>query len=222
MILTFMVNMKMNYSPALLFVLFFSSMSFTQTVNGAPSSQNLQFLLGINGASGGDTIAIISDSSGAKDRFHAGSGIGLHTGVLLKLDKFDLRSTIGFLRSSDSNSNGRVRLIRYPLDIAGHYFFEGYDSKYETIQHGLGGGLVYHLSPSLEVDLKDTATKNPKLNNAMGYFFEYLLASRTKQGMFAGGYLGLRYTVMDYQATTNNIRTNYKANSLGLSFGLAF
>lgn len=217
-----MVNMKMNYSPALLFVLFVSSLSFTQTVNSEPSSQNLQFLLGINGASGGDTIAFISDSSGAKDRFHAGSGIGLHAGALLKLDKFDLRSTIGFLRSGDSNSNGRVSLIRYPLDIAGHYFFDGYDSKYETIQHGLGGGLVYHLSPSLEVDSKNAATKDTKLDDARGYFFEYVLASRTKQGAFAGGYLGLRYTVMDYQATANNIRTNYKANSLGLNFGLAF
>lgn len=217
-----MVNMKMNYSPALLFVLFLSSFGFTQTVNSAPDSQNLQFLLGINGASGGDTIAFISDSSGAKERFHAGSGIGLHTGALLKLDKFDLRSTIGFLRSGDSNSNGRVRLMRYPLDISGHYFFDGYDSKYETIQHGLGGGLVYHLSPSLEVDSKNTATKNPKLDDARGYFFEYLLASRTKKGMFAGGYLGLRYTVMDYHATENNVSANYKANSLGLSFGLAF
>lgn len=200
-------------------VLFFTSVCFAE-ISSKPKMFSV--LLGLNGAYGGDTLISVIRSNDTKEDFHAGSGLGLYAGTVFRLENIDLRSTIGFLHSGGSYENGGVSFIRYPIDISSHYFFGKFSGADEVLEHGIGGGVAYHLSPTLSVDLKGSAKGDARFENGMGYFVEYLFGSQSKGGVLAGGHIGLRYTFMTYRFNYKTEHEDYNANNLSINLGISF
>lgn len=183
--------------------------------HSSPTKEGLNFLFGFNVSVGVDSDKLITlQTSNGKASINAGSGFGIHAGVSWRFHQdFDVRATIGSSSINQSYENGSVGFSRYPLSLSSHYFFG---------RHGLGGGVDYHISPTLDVDIKNVLEGEAKFDNAMGPFVEYIWTKEGPPKAIADIYVGLRYTRMTYRFTSGQSHQDYKGNNVGINFGLSF
>lgn len=152
---------------------------------------------------GGDEIVAVNFTSGETDSIRANEGLYLGGGVSVLNDAGNLEflGTLSVKYQAIHASNGDVTWIRFPLEALLFYRVRSFR---------LGGGPTYVMRPRLK-GTGDASGIDTAFDNALGAVLQgdYLL------GRVA---LGLRYTILDYKAGGNTVRSN----GVGVSFGFAF
>jgi len=160
---------------------------------------------------GGDTLANTVDRNGNDFKIKAGDLITLGIGPHFDLtDNTHIRTLIGWKVDSvqalsdssiDSSSTDNTKFSRFPLDVM--YF-------YQTRNWNFGGGLTYHMNPSLSGDLINKVN----YDNALGYALE--VAFRLGEFFYLGG----KYTIINYKEKNSNAKVD--GNSVGVVIGITF
>ena len=158
---------------------------------------------------GGDRMLEVVFTSGSTEELRAGELIsfGLGAGFTLS-EAWQSRLTFGIKIDEISATNGYLSFARYPLDLV---------FIYQQGQWGFGGGLTYHLNPSLDATGIATDYK-ADFDNALGLLGEI-------DWFFSGSaYLGLRFTAIDYQSvpTATSAAEKVNGNSIGIMLGASF
>ncbi|ADZ89678.1 hypothetical protein GV054_01960 [Marinomonas mediterranea] len=136
-------------------------------------------------ASGGDKLATATFMDGSTESLYAGSGFTIGaflTAPISAESDIDWKLAINYLNDSIDAANGEISFSRFPIDALVIKNFEKFK---------LGGGITYHLNPTLDLD---TPSYNEKTDadNALGFILEgsYMLTRDVD--------LGLRYTNIEY------------------------
>lgn len=177
-----------------------SPVSLASQING---------LIGLDMGFGGDTIQTVVKDDGSKDELTVGSAFGFHAGASWRFHQdIDARISAGYSSDSRSYKNGSIAFRRFPINVSSHYFLGN---------HGLGGGLAYHLYPKYIAELKGVVGGQEKvtMNDGVGYFVEYLYSTNGD-----GFYGGLRYTIISYH--NPYINKDYDASNMSINLGVEF
>lgn len=168
---------------------------------------------------GGDTLVTVNVTGGSSSTksIKAGQGVFLGGGVSVLNDARDIETevSISYKFSSINANNGDIDFSVFPLDALVFY----------RMPHvRLGGGLTYHMSPTLQGS-GAAGGLEADYDNALGVVLQgdYTFVRR-----FA---VGLRFTHVNYKA--NSVRTNptlaattppssAKTDSLGVVFSVRF
>jgi len=168
---------------------------------------------------GGDTVVsvAVTGSNGGTKSIKANEGIFVGGGASILMDSKDIEVevSVSYRFSTISAQNGDVDWTVVPLDALVFY-------RLPYIR--LGGGLTYHLDPTLKGSGAASGL-NAKYDDALGLVLQadYVLRNRYN--------FGLRYTSVDYKA--NSIQTNPflvattpatnpKASGFGFVFSMSF
>ena len=176
-------------------VLCLSSVSEARNIKGV-------FNLGID--FGGDDLATVYYVGGDTSDVKAGELLSFSGGLMYSAQKVDTMLTIGYKFDSATASNGDIKYSRYPVDLL---------ALYKIKKFRLGGGLTYHINPTLKGD-GYAANINVALDDALGFLIQtdfIIIPSLT---------VGLRYTIIDYDVSNSN--DSVDGNSFGLIFGAIF
>lgn len=143
----------------------------------------------------------------------AGNNIGIHGGVGWRFHQnADIRSTIRYAGVTQVYENGSVSFTRYPIEIGSNYFIG---------RHALGLGFTHHLSPTLEVEIKNVAKAEADFKNASGYFAQYMW-TYSEPGALGDIYLAFRYTSITYRFELSGAHEDYDGSNFGVDFGIVF
>lgn len=141
----------------------------------AQAETNLYGHFGV--AFGGERLVTVEFEDGSDEDLRAGSGFALNLGLVHHIEDspFSLQTGIGYFTHTTSAANSNARFSRYPLEVLG--FWNNGD-------HRFGGGLVHHMSPTLNLD---NLGGKVSFDAASGFALEY-------------GYrfFSVRYTTIDY------------------------
>ncbi|WP_020568498.1 hypothetical protein [Neolewinella persica] len=145
---------------------------------------------------GGDEIAEVFFIDGGSQMVRAGQGGSLFVGAQFQLpsvDKFFVRTAVGYKYVTTAADNINIRLTRIPFHFTGHFRI--------TDDVHVGGGIALHRNIKFKVDDSD----------------EGLITPTASGPRFEAGWKGLAltYTLMNYQGNSGE---TYNAGSLGLSF----
>jgi hypothetical protein len=160
--------------------------------------------VGVSGASGSSTKSIK-----ANDGIFVGGGAS----ILTDSKDFEAELSASYKFSTIAAQNGDLDWTVLPLDAL---FF------YRVPNFRFGGGLTYHLSPTLK-GTGAASGLNAKYNDALGLVLQadYVLGNRFN--------FGLRYTSVDYKAKGQpssslgvTPATNPKTNGFGVVFSMNF
>lgn len=174
------------------------------------------FKAGLEG--GGDSLVAFQTSNGG-DSLKAGEGLSLGGGVSFVYwdnNVLETEVTINWKYNGIEATNGDLDFTRYPLELLEFYRF----------QHvRVGGGLTYHLNPSLEGG-GVTSNVNVDYKDALGFIVQadWRITDTLN--------LGARFTALEYErADRGTVSSAYAqihsgdtvgANSFGLIFTAAF
>jgi len=166
---------------------------------------------------GGETVVSVSVSGaagGSTKSIRANEGIFVGGGASILMDSkaFEVEVSASYKFATIGAQNGHIDWTVVPLDALVFYRLPYFR---------LGGGLTYHLGPTLKgsAELSDL---NAKYNDALGFVLQadYALGDQFN--------FGLRYTSVDYKAKsiqTNPLATpatNAKTNGIGIVFSMSF
>ncbi len=156
---------------------------------------------------GGDNLLTIITGTGS-DTIRAGQLFSFAGGATFDITS-DLEGmvTIGYYADSQTYSNGSADFSRIPIN--GMVFYEQ-----GTLR--LGGGLTYHLNPTLTCDITAVCNSTATADSALGYMLE--AGSTTKGGRKGRLYYGLRYTIINYQFAGGSV----DGSNFALVFSLLF
>jgi len=121
--------------------------------------------LNIDYMSGGEELAEQEYTDGSSDSVSAGAGIGFGIGLRQEVQpQISVEGRIGYLSDTASGKDAFGDTIEFtfstlPMDALAHYQFE---------KHSIGGGLTYHLNPTLDIDGTEF-----DFDNAIGALIEY-------------------------------------------------
>lgn len=134
---------------------------------------------------GGDTLVTARFSDGSTRSIRANEGIYVGGGASFLSDARDLELelTINYKFKTIHGSNGDIDWTSLPIDALAFH-------RWSKVR--LGGGLTYHLSPSVE-GTGVAAGLKADFDDALGFVLQgdYLLAEKAA--------LGLRYTKINYK-----------------------
>ncbi len=154
---------------------------------------------------GGDEIASVIYSDGSDQTINAGGMLQFGGGILIDTmansNIYQTQLTINWKFDSSNASNGDVSWDRYPLELM---------QFYNTDLLRIGGGLTYHLSPSLTTS--GFASGNDlDFDNALGFVMEVDYKFSEK------GFVGARLTSIEYQLS--NSSETIDGSSFGITLG---
>ena len=144
---------------------------------------------------GGDDVATVYFTNGQSQKVNAGQGGSVAVGAefgFKALERFRLRTTVGYKYVTTQADNAHIRLTRVPLHFTANWM--------PTDKIRLGAGLVTHRAVNLNAD---GIGENMKFDAATGPIIEVAYRG-----------VGLSYTIMEYKDRLNNI---YSANAIGLT-----
>lgn len=180
--------------PSVIAALFLANTAWAQQ-----SSNSVGWQFGMGYASGGDDLAEIIFTNGESQSLTAGSGFAIYAGLFNVFDNqpLALQATIGYLVDDTAASDTNARMSRYPLDVI---------LFYRNGRHRFGGGVTYHMSPTLDLD---NLGGKIDFDNATGYLLEY------GYSMFS-----VRYTDIDY--SVSGFSGSVDGSSIGLHLTFNF
>jgi hypothetical protein len=156
---------------------------------------------------GGETLVTVFFTDGSSERIKANEGLYLGGGAVFASESgsMEFHLTLAYKMEMVDGRNGDAEWTRIPLEALAFYRFP---------KARVGGGLAYHLSPSLEgsgtisaldIDFKD----------ALGVVLQadYRFTDRLAAG--------LRYTMMEYEAKAP-FSGKAKTDGVGITFSYAF
>lgn len=114
---------------------------------------------------GGDHVGELDSINTTEDTVKSGGGWFLGGGFRYTASGENLSFQTGFSvhYNSDENSDGKSRISRFPIDFLLLYNFKN---------QSIGGGITYHISPEVEVKVKnDNLTRD--MEDALGFIVEY-------------------------------------------------
>ncbi|NVK39439.1 MAG: hypothetical protein HWE18_16040 [Gammaproteobacteria bacterium] len=157
-----------------------------------PDEKDVNFGLHFGIGFGGDTLAEFTFDDGSTEEIKAGNGIILGASFQNRLNhtgENPLFAKVAFSYMFDSvdATNGDAKFSRYPLDLL-------LLSKANNIS--FGGGLTYHLNPTLSVNAPGFSG-DADFDNALGFKVEANLHFNKQQ--FVNSSIGLEYTSIDYE-----------------------
>lgn len=166
------------------------------------------FLVGqIGVTSGGDKLVEVQYTNGETEDIKAGGGVFLSGGFLLKTfpalsRNHETQVTIGYYFDDSEAENGDVSWSRIPLEVMQFYRLKRFR---------VGGGLTYHINPTLEGS-GFANNVDADFDNALGLVAEadFLFGK--------GGFIALKYTKIDYEVY--GIKVN--GDNVGLTLGALF
>lgn len=148
-------------------------------------------------AFGGERLATIELEDGTRDDLRAGTGFAINLGLVHHFEEapFSLQAGAGYFARITAAVDSRARFSRYPLEVLG--FWNNGD-------HRFGGGLVHHMSPTLDLD---NLGGKVSFDAATGLALEY-------------GYkfFSVRYTAIDYSCGGADI----DGDSIGAYFSAGY
>jgi hypothetical protein len=164
---------------------------------------------------GGDNLVKVNASGSGSKSIDANQGLSLGGGAAIITDSKDIEGevTLSYKFSGITASNGDIDWSVLPLDALVFY---------RLPKFRLGGGLTYHLSPTLKGG-GVASTLNAKYKDALGFVLQadYRFTDRLA--------LGLRYTNVTYKKSS--IQTSAfasvppdsaKTNGVGITFSMSF
>ena len=157
---------------------------------------------------GGDDLVKVTYTDGSSDSIQAGRLLSLAIGVTEQISyNVQGRVSLGYKYDFIKADNGTVSFSRMPLDILAMYY------KHQWM---FGGGLTFHLSPEVEVDVTPSVTGPPAYDTAYGLVlaFDYNTYGYYQRDWYLGG----RVTLINYKNPTGS----FSGNSVGVVFGYMF
>ena len=155
---------------------------------------------------GGDKLFHATYTNGDTVNIDAGDLLQLGVGVTFKtvpalVPELETQMSLSYKFNSANAQNGDVDWKRYPLELL---------EFYTTPSWRFGGGLTYHLSPSMKGS-GVAAVATADFDNALGLVFEvdYIIGAKS----FIGG----RVARIDYKASDTH--QEFSGNSVGVTFG---
>lgn len=153
---------------------------------------------------GGDDIITATFTNGDTEKIKGGELLSLSVGLGMDVqENLEARLMAGIKFDTINAENGGVDFYRYPLEAL--LMYKAAEKVY------LGGGLSYHLNPKISADGIATGS-NIDFDNALGFVIEmdYVLSN--------GGYLGIKFTSIDYEAFGQSASGNSIGGLLGFRF----
>lgn len=154
---------------------------------------------------GGEKMVTMQYENGNKNDIRAGELAYLNTGVIIPngTSDFETQFTIGWKFDSSNADNGDVSFYRYPIEIM---------QFYKPGRLRLGGGITYHLNPSLNGS-GVASYIGADFDNALGFVLQGDIS-------FGQYYTGLKYTAIEYEVEGYEGKVN--GDSGGIVLGLRF
>ena len=156
---------------------------------------------------GGDDLIQVTFDDGSSDTLQGGRLLGFAIGVTEQVSyKVQGRVSLGYKYDFIKAGNGMVSFSRMPLDILAMYYKRRWM---------FGGGLTFHLSPEITVDVPSLAAP-PQYDTAYGLVlaFDYNTYGYYQRDWYLGG----RVTLINYK----NQNGSFGGNSVGVVFGYMF
>lgn len=153
--------------------------------------------------SGGDTLVEVEFENGDKDKLKAGGAFLLGFGIeFVSADgELAVQLTANYHFDSINAENGEATFERYPIELV--FFDQGEKHRY-------GAGFTVHLSPTAQVKADGGRRDSLNFDPAVGFLFEYnYLVGK-------GLWLGLRYTLIDYDTPGSFNSVTVDGNHFGL------
>lgn len=153
---------------------------------------------------GGDTLTTVPFTDGTTASIDTNEGLLLGGGVAIASADYTWQTeiTLNWKYQAITAANGDLKWTRWPLEAL---------TFYQLTQFRFGGGLTYHLNPTLEGD-GVVSNINMDFDNALG---AVLQADYRLDEAIA---IGLRYTFIEYETAGRS----YDATGPGLSFTAVF
>lgn len=184
----------------------------TGTVHAAQDKEGLGWVAGLAWTTGGDELAwaelVDEDGDTSSETIEAGAEFYLYGGLRYGLTSMpvDLQATLGWHTDGVDISNGEFSFDRMPVDLLAFYRFGN---------ARVGGGLTYHLSPELDLEV-DGQGASTDFDNGLGLVaqFDYT---------FSNFFVGARYTWLDYEVDeADALVDEVDANHFGIHGGVTF
>ncbi len=158
----------------------------------SPAEKDVNFGLHFGIGFGGDTLAKFQFDDGSTEEVKAGNGLIFGASVQNRLNEAGetplfAKVAFSYMFDSVNASNGDAKFSRYPLDVL---------LLTQSNNISFGGGLTYHLSPSLSVNAPNL-NGEVTFDDALGFKIEANFHF-SKQN-FANSSLGLEYSSIDYE-----------------------
>lgn len=157
---------------------------------------------------GGDDLIQVTYTDGSTDAIQAGQLLSFAIGVTEQLSyRVQGRVSLGYKYDFIRADNGDVGFSRMPLDFLAMYYKR---------QWMFGGGLTFHLSPEVKVDVTPSIPGPPAYDTAYGLVlaFDYNTYGYYSRDWYLGG----RLTLINYK----NPVGSFSGNSIGVVFGYMF
>ena len=173
---------------------------------GAASASESKPMFKLGYDAGGDTMVTALFTNGSQDNIKANEGLYIGGGVSIVSDdkKLETELTLSYKFQTITASNGDVTWTRVPLEGLVFYRFP---------QVRVGGGLTYHLNPTLSGSGLASGI-DTSYDDALGTVLQadWRLTERMN--------IGLRYTQIDYKLS--NPSATVKSNGVGIVFSGSF
>lgn len=156
---------------------------------------------------GGDDLAGLTFIGGGSETVEAGGLISGAFGFITDInDDMELRASIGIKFDSVTAENAEITFTRLPLTAM--LFNKGEKFSF-------GAGATYHLGPELDIS-GSLGGGTVDFDDAFGLVAEvdYKLGDR--------GYLGMKFTMIDYDAANCSGCSSVDGNSIGFVIGARF
>jgi hypothetical protein len=156
---------------------------------------------------GGDTLITQAFPGGEVKTIDANQGFYVGAGVSITnfYRNLELEVSLNFKYTTAYGDGGQVDWTRYPLDVLVFYRWARWRA---------GGGLTYHIGPSLKGE-GNAADVNVKFDNALGFALQ---ADYRITDYFTAG---IRYTAIEYE-TSASPATATKSSGIGITLGMTF
>jgi len=194
----------------------YATLALLMGLLGAPSAEAVQVqgLLGMGIEFGGEKLLTLQYSDGSTSSLQSGRGLMLTAGAILQAfeqgdHSLEVQGSVGLKYGTVKEaSNQSVSFTRFPLELLGFY-------HYAPARLRLGGGMAYHLSPSISAD-GELSNAEVDMNNALGAIIQadYALSAQLL--------LGVRYTLMKYEITASGATSDIDANCFGINLSFVF
>jgi hypothetical protein len=162
--------------------------------------------LGFN--SGGDELVTIEHDYSSSYTIDAGDGINMEIGMAIDnpLNNFETELLIGYKFDSDSASNGDITWSTIPISALAFVKAQGWK---------FGGGLTYHISPSLEGDFSGGDRIRDDFDDALGAIIQI------QYEIIDAFAIGIRGTFIEYQLR-NQPSEKANGNNIGIVATIKF
>jgi hypothetical protein len=136
---------------------------------------------------GGDTLAEVGISGSSDEKIKAGqlllAGVGLNYRGEHQPMSYQINA--GYHWDSVTVKNGEVTIDRIALDVLAYWEFHE--------RHRIGVGALYHLNPTLEIDLDFAPSEKAEFDSSLGAVVEYGF-----RFVGTGAVVSLRYASIEY------------------------